>query len=244
MIQNHLTQLLTLVAMEVPAAFEAGAIRNEKIKVLHQIAPIRLEDAVFGQYTRGKIDKQEVAGYREESGVPPDSGTETFVALKLDIANWRWKGVPFYLRTGKRMALRCTQIVIYYHCAPVSIFHPFESSCDVKANVLVITLQPNEGFDLHFQVKAPGQPFTLSTQPLHFRYAEAFGPLPDAYETLLLDIVTGDQTLFVCDDEVESAWRLYDGLLAKDIPVYPYPAGTWGPTEIDRLQAPWLNLSI
>ena len=244
MVQNHLTQLLTLVAMEVPVAFEAAAIRNEKIKVLRQIAPIRPEDIVFGQYVRGKIDGQEVAGYREEPGVSPDSRSETFVALKLEIANWRWKGVPFYLRTGKRVFLKCTQIVIHYHCAPVSIFHPYESSCGVKPNVLVITLQPDEGFDLHFQVKSPGQPFTLTTQPLHFRYAEAFGTLPDAYETLLLDIVTGDQTLFVCDDEVENAWRLYDGLLGQDIPVHPYPAGTWGPVETDKLQAPWLNPEV
>lgn len=241
MVQNHLTQLMTLVAMEVPTAFEAGAIRNEKIKILHQIQPLRPKDVVLGQYTGGKIDGQNVVSYTKEPGVAAKSSTETFVALKLEIANWRWKGVPFYLRTGKRLPLRCTQIVIHYHCAPVSIFHPFEASCGVKPNILVITLQPNEGFDLNFQVKSPGQPLALTTQALHFRYAEAFGPLPDAYETLILDVTAGDQTLFVCDAEVEKAWQLYDGLLGQNLPVYPYPAGTWGPAEIAGLEAPWLN---
>lgn len=241
MVQNHMTQLLTLMAMEVPTAFEAGAIRNEKIKTLHRIAPIRPENVIFGQYTAGKIDGQKAGGYAEEPGVAPGSSTETFATLKLEIVNWRWKGVPFYLRTGKRLPLRCTQIVVYYHCAPVSIFHPFESSCGVKPNVLVITLQPNEGFDLHFQVKSPGQPFQLSTQSLRFRYEEAFGPLPDAYETLILDITSGDQTLFVCDEEVEKSWELYDGLTGQDFPVHLYPAGSWGPAEIDQLKAPWLN---
>ena len=241
MIQNHLTQLLSLVAMEVPTAFEAEAIRYEKLKVLHQISPISSEDVVLGQYSRGQVDGTEVAGYKEEPGVSPDSGTETFVALKLEIASWRWKGVPFYLRTGKRMSRRCTQVVVHFHCAPVSIFHPFESSCGVKPNVLVITLQPDEGFDLYFQVKAPVEPFALTTQRLQFRYSEAFGPLADSYETLLRDVVIGDQTLFVCDNEVENAWRIYDNLLSKDIEVYPYPAGTWGPAEIDGLEAPWFN---
>jgi glucose-6-phosphate 1-dehydrogenase len=234
-VQNHLTQLLTLVAMEIPAAFEADAIRNEKVKILRQIAPVQPNGVVFGQYVRGKIDGKEVAGYREEPAVPADSETETFVALKLGIANWRWSGVPFYLRTGKRMRERLTQIAIRFHCAPVSIFQPFESTCALEPNVLVITIQPDEGFDLQFQVKSIGQPITLTTQRLHFRYSEAFGPLPDAYENLLLDVITGDQTLFVRYDEVEGSWQLYDLLLEKDIPVHPYPAGTWGPSEAGRL---------
>jgi len=243
MVQNHLTQLMTLVAMEAPAAFKSEAIRNEKIKVLEQITPIRPENVVLGQYTSGRIGREKVVGYREEPGVSPNSHTATFAALKLEVANWRWKGVPFHLRTGKRLPTRCTQIVIRYHCAPVSIFHPFESSCDIQPNILVIILQPDEGFKLLFQVKAPGQPFRLTTQPLHFRYAEAFGQLPDAYETIILDLLHGDQTLFVCDREVEHAWRLYNGLLDKDIPVYPYPAGTWGPPAIDKLGASWLHRS-
>jgi glucose-6-phosphate 1-dehydrogenase len=242
MIQNHLTQLLTLVAMEVPAAFEASAIRTEKLKVLQQIPPLRFSgDVVFGQYARGQMAGQEVASYREEPGIAPDSNTETFAALRVEVASWRWKGVPFYLRTGKRMAMRCSQIVLQFHCAPVSIFRPFEASCGVKPNMLVITIQPNEGFDLHFQAKAPGQAVTLTTQPLRFRYSDVFGPLTDAYETLLLDVVTGDQTLFVCDSEVEASWRFYDPLLTEAIPVYPYAAGSWGPEEMNRLPAPWLN---
>ena len=166
MIQNHLTQVLSLMAMEVPSTIEETEIRYEKIKVLRQIAPIQPEDAVFGQYARGTIDGVEVPAYREESGVSPQSQTETFAALKLEIANRRWQGVPFFLRTGKRLPHKYTQIVIQFHCAPVSAFHPFESSCAIQPNILVITLQPDEGFDLHFHVKAPGHPFSLSTQQL------------------------------------------------------------------------------
>jgi glucose-6-phosphate 1-dehydrogenase len=231
MVQNHLTQLLTLIAMEAPVAFEADSIRNEKAKILRQVAPIHPEDIIFGQYTPGPVDGKDVVGYREEVGVAPDSNTETFVALKLEIANWRWKGVPIFLRTGKRMPERLTQIAIHFHCAPVSIFKPFESTCPLEPNVLTITLQPDEGFDLKFQVKSVGQPVTLTSQRLHFKYSEAFGRLPDAYENLLLDVIIGDQTLFVRYDEVEGAWKNFDLLLQNGIPVKPYPAGTWGPSE-------------
>jgi glucose-6-phosphate 1-dehydrogenase len=209
MVQNHLTQLLTLMAMEIPTAFEADDVRNEKVKVLRQIEPIQAEDVVFGQYTGGKIDGQDVISYRKEPNVSPDSSTETFVAMRIKIANWRWHGVPFYLRTGKRMNTRLTQIRVTFHSPPVSVFQPFEHSQPVAPNVLVITLQPDEGFDLHFQVKSPGQPTSLKTQQLQFRYQDTFGSLPDAYETLLLDVIAGDQTLFVRADETEEAWRLY-----------------------------------
>jgi glucose-6-phosphate 1-dehydrogenase len=235
MVQNHLTQLLTLVAMEIPTSFEADSIRNEKVKVLRQIAAVRTEDTVFGQYTRGKIQGKEIAGYREESGIKSNSETETYVAMKLGIANWRWKGVPFCLRTGKRMPQRLTQIVIRFHCAPVSIFQPFQSTCALEPNVLIITIQPDEGFDLQFQVKSVGQPIRLTTQKLRFKYSEAFGPLPDAYENLLLDVIIGDQSEFVRYDEVEGAWALYDRLLRERVPVFPYRAGTWGPPEADKL---------
>jgi len=235
MVQNHLTQLLTLVAMEIPTSFEANSIRNEKVKVLRQIAPVQPENAAFGQYIRGRIHGKEVAGYREEPGVASTSGTETFVAAKLEIANWRWKGVPFCLRTGKRVPQRLTQIVIRFHCAPVSIFQPFESTCALEPNVLIITIQPDEGFDLQFQVKSVGQPIKLTTQQLRFRYSEAFGTLPDAYENLLLDIIIGDQAQFVRYDEVEGGWQLYDFLLKEDIQVYPYRAGTWGPPQASHL---------
>jgi glucose-6-phosphate 1-dehydrogenase len=204
MVQNHLNQLFCLVAMEVPTAFEADAIRDEKVKVMRCVAPIQASDLVLGQYDSGKIDGREVAGYRQESRVAPDSRVETFVGLKLEIANWRWQGVPFYLRTGKRLPRRVTRIALSFRCAPVSVFRPFEC-CNIHRNAIVITIQPDEGFDLHFEIKNSGQPITVQTQKLHFRYAEAFAPLADAYETLLLDVVMGDQTLFVRNDWVEAS---------------------------------------
>ncbi len=237
MVQNHLTQLLTLTAMEVPAAFDAEAIRGEKIKVLRQVEAIDPEEVVLGQYVRGTIDHEEVPGYRNEPGVAADSVTETFAALRLQINNSRWQGVPFYLCTGKRLPRHQTRIVVAFRSPPVSAFSSF-FRCEIHSNLLVITLQPEEGFDLRFEVKAPGQPLSLQTQRLHFRYTEAFGRLPDAYETLLLDIITGNQTLFVHAEEVEAAWRLYTPLLMQGIPVHPYPAGSWGPEAASRLLGP------
>lgn len=234
MVQNHLTQLLALIAMEVPAAFDADSIRHEKLKVLRSMAPIQEEDVIFGQYTRGEVSGRETPGYKEEDGVSPESTIETFAAMRLEIANWRWQGVPFYIRTGKRLPKRVSAIVVTFRRPPVYLFQPFHS-CNICSNQLVITLQPDEGFDLYFEAKAPGEPFTLNTQRLHFRYAEAYGALPDAYETLLLDIMEGDQTLFISADEVEKAWQHYTPLLEKRPPVYPYAAGTWGPDEISRI---------
>ncbi|MFQ5512592.1 MAG: glucose-6-phosphate dehydrogenase [Candidatus Krumholzibacteriia bacterium] len=234
MVQNHLAQLLALTAMEVPAAFEADAIRYEKAKVLRSIAPIDLENVVMGQYGKGEIDGKPVGAYKDADGVAGNSRTETYAALKLEVANWRWQGVPFYLRTGKRLPRRATQIIITFRSPPVALFHPFQS-LTVRSNVLVITLQPNEGFDLGFEVKAPGEPISLQTQKLDFRYEEAFEPLPDAYETLLLDIMTGDQTLFVRSDEVESSWQLFTPLLDKQLPISNYTAGSWGPEDADAL---------
>ncbi|MCI0723650.1 MAG: glucose-6-phosphate dehydrogenase, partial [Acidobacteria bacterium] len=233
MVQNHLTQLLTLTAMEVPAAFEADAIRDEKVKVLRSVLPLRQENVVWGQYGCGTVNGKQAPAYREEPGVAPDSQTDTFVALRVEVANWRWQGVPFYLRTGKRLPRRVSQIAINFRCPPTTFFQPFHS-CAASSNALVITLQPDEGFDLHFEVKAPSQPPSLQTHKLHFRYAEVFAPLPEAYETLLGDVMTGDQTLFVRDDEVEASWQLYSPLLAARGPVKPYPAGTWGPPEAEK----------
>jgi glucose-6-phosphate 1-dehydrogenase len=235
MVENHLTQLLTLVAMEPPTTFESDAIRNEKIKILHQITPIKSEDVVFGQYTDGVINGKKVRGYKEELGVPPESKTETFVGLRLEIANWRWAGVPFFLFTGKRMPQRITEIKVRFQCAPVSIFAPFGPACSVQPNVLTITIQPDEGFDLKIQVKSLGQPMNLTAQSLNFKYSEAFGSPPDAYEALLLDVINGDQTLFVHSDEVESAWSLYTPLLKMDKPIRLYPAGSGYPSETDSL---------
>jgi glucose-6-phosphate 1-dehydrogenase len=233
MVQNHLTQLLTLTTMEVPVAFEPEAIRAEKAKVLRAVAPVRPEDVVYGQYTRGMLAGQELPGYRQEPGVAIDSATETFVALKLAIDNWRWQGVPFYLVTGKRLPAKFTQIAVTFRCPPVWLFKPRPTTC--SPNVLVFTLQPDEGFDLHFQVKAPGEPLDLKTQRLRYRYSEAFGPLPDAYETLLVDVMAGDQTLFVRADEAEAAWRIYAPLLTEPPKPLFYPAGSFGPPAAARL---------
>ncbi len=234
MVQSHLTQLLALVAMEVPSAFEASAIREEKVKALRSIAPLTARDAVFGQYAAGRVDGQPVAGYREEPGVSPTSTTETFVALKLCLDNWRWQGVPFYLRTGKRMARRLTEIRVRFRQAPVWMFRSVPNTSP-QANTLVITLQPNEGFRLYFDVKAPGEPFRLQRLTLHFDYGEEFKFLPEAYQTLLLDVLRGDQTLFVHADEVETSWRVYAPLLERRDTPYFYPAGTWGPAEAARV---------
>jgi len=237
-VQNHLTQLLTLTAMEVPAAFEADSIRFEKIKVLRSVAPIRNQDVVFGQYARGRLNRKRLPGYRNEPGVAANSAIETFVAVRLQIENWRWQGVPFYLRTGKRLPRRVTQIAIHFRSPPVALFPSSDgrASCtNARTNALVITLQPDEGFDLSFEVKSPGERFTLQTQRMDFRYAQAFGTLSAGYETLLLEVLQGDQTLFVHADETEAAWRLYTPLLRKRPPPRFYAAGSWGPAAADRL---------
>jgi glucose-6-phosphate 1-dehydrogenase len=236
MIQSHLTQLLALVVMEVPGALDAAAIRAEKIKALRAVAPIALGDAVLGQYGPGQIDGTEVAGYREEPGVAPNSHTETFAAIQLHVENWRWQGVRFYLRTGKRLARRVTEIEIKFRRAPVWMFRGMQQE-ELHRNTLVLTLQPNEGFSLYFDVKAPGEPFRIQRMPLHFDYSEAFSAIPEAYQTLLLDALNGDQTLFVHADEVEAAWSLFTPLLDGAAPVVPYPAGSDGPMEAMRLSS-------
>ena len=235
MVQNHLTQLFTLVAMEPPATFDADAIRDEKVKVLRATRPLDPARALLGQYTAGTHAGDEVLGYREEEGVPEDSATETFAQLPVYIDNWRWQGVPFILRSGKRLPQKLTQIAVRFECAPVSLFENAGAeapSCNVSQNELIITLQPNEGFDLRFEVKKPGESIRLETQKLSFRYEEAFGPVPDAYETLIRDIIQGDQTLFVRSDEVEASWALYAPLLAAERSPAPYPAGAWGPKAV------------
>src|SRR5262245_12838753 len=234
MVQNHLTQLMTVVAMEVPASFDAAAIQNEKLKVLHSIPPITQENVVFGQYTSWQIAGQTIRGYREEQGVPKDSTTETYVALKAGIHNWRWNGVPFYLRTGKRFPRKLTQIAVIFRRAPTQMFRSLDPG-SIPANMLLIMLQPSEGFSLCFSVKSPGKPFHLSEQALQFDYEKAFGLLPEAYETLLRDVMIGDQTLVVSADFTETAWRLYDPLLTGEKSVHSYSAGSWGPSEADAL---------
>jgi glucose-6-phosphate 1-dehydrogenase len=220
--------------MEVPAVFEADDIRGEKVKVLRSIPLIRPENIVFGQYEKGTINDKKVQGYREETGIADDSSTETYVAMKVEIDNWRWQGVPFYIRTGKRLSHRVTQIIIIFRHEPVCIFRP-SSSCQITSNRLVISLQPDEGFHLYFDVKKPGEPLWLKTESLHFHYKDAFGPLPEAYQTLIQDILQGDQTLFVRADEVEASWKLFTPLLEQNFPAHSYAVGTMGPEEADQL---------
>lgn len=228
MVQNHLTQLLTLVAMEPPVSLDADAIRDEKIKVLRSLAPIRPEDFIRGQYVAGELAGEKVPGYLEADGVPADSTTETFVALRVRIDNWRWQGVPFYLRTGKRLGRRLTQIAIRFRGSPIGLFRAAGQNLDTE-DVLLITLQPNEGFSLHLDVKVPGSPLRVERIPLSFRYGDRFDVVPDAYRTLLNDVMTGDQTLFVHAREVEESWRVYAGLLDRSDKPHPYAPGSWGP---------------
>ena len=244
MVQNHLTQLLTLVAMEMPLAFDADAIRDEKLKVLRSIRPPRLEDVVFGQYQSGRIRDQEVEDYHHELGVAPDSRTETFVALTLTIDNWRWQGVPFYLRTGKRLPRRLSQIAVTFRHPPTGLFHSV-GAVQLHPNQLLLTLQPNEGLSLFFDLKLPEKRLALETQALHFTYHDAYAALPDAYETLMLDVLSGYQTRFVRADVAEASWHLYDALLKSTRSLAGYPAGTWGPTAAEELlkrdQRQWRN---
>ena len=237
MVQNHLTQLLTLTAMEVPAAFEADSIRFEKVKVLRSVVPLTEDDVVFGQYGADHEAGVRRAGYREEPGVSPRSSTETFVGMRLHIENWRWQGVPFYLRTGKAMNKRVSEIVIRFRRPPVALFRE-AAGAEALSNVLVIALQPDDGFDLSFSVKSPGSPFALQSQRMQFRYAQAFGEvLSGGYETLLLEVVNGDQTLFVHASETEAAWQLFGPLLQERQRIHFYPAGSWGPAAADGLWA-------
>ncbi len=234
MIQNHLTQLFTLVAMEIPSAYQADAIRYEKIKVLRSTRPIDPNLAVRGRYTAGVIKDEQVKGYMEEQDIPTTSTTETFMAMPLYIDNWRWSGVPFYLRTGKRMAKTMSQIAIQLRKTPAALFDSFGAKNET-ADALVISLQPDPGFSLHFDVKVPGDPFRTERIPLDVWYDERYPSMPEAYETLLLDVLEGDQTLFVHSDEVEQSWKLYTPILENETPVYDYKAGTWGPPQAAHL---------
>ncbi|HET6402833.1 MAG TPA: glucose-6-phosphate dehydrogenase [Candidatus Kapabacteria bacterium] len=234
MVQNHLTQLLTLTAMEIPLAFNAEDLRFEKVKVLRSIAPIHAEDVVYGQYTEGELGGNGVRGYHQEEGVRSDSKTPTFVALKMRVENWRWHGVPFYLTTGKRLKEQKSEITITFRCPPVALFKSSEEG-GTHPNVLVIAIQPNEGFRISFQVKKPGSEIAVQSEWMHFSYADAFGPIPDAYYTLLRDVMLGDQSLFVSADETLASWKLYTPVLNAHRAIHPYPAGSWGPKEAEKL---------
>ena len=234
MVQNHLFQIMTLMAMEPPVRLEAGAIRDEKVKVLRSIYPLGPDDVVRARYTAGEVEGGKVPGYLEEEGIASDSTTESYAALRIDIDNWRWRGVPFYLRAGKRLPERLTQVVVRFKQPPVYLFDG-EGTCRVHANLMYITLQPDEGFDLMFDVKVPGEGMQLRPQSLSFRYSDVFGDLPDAYETLIVDFLTGDQTLFVRGDEAEESWRILDPVIDPGSQPLDYQAGSWGPTEADGL---------
>ena len=231
MLQSHLAQVLTLVALETPVALHADFVRAEKVKVLRSITAIDPHDVTLGQYTAGTVDGEPLPGYRETESVDPASTTPTYAAVKVWIDNWRWQGVPFYLRTGKAMNRRTTQIAVTFRRPPVCFFHGVADDCIAHSDVLYLTLQPDEGFTLEIEVKEPGDTTRLRTVPLGFSYGQAFGAIPDAYETLLHDVVEGDQTLFVRADEVEQSWRLFAPLLDAELPMYEYPAGSWGPTQ-------------
>ncbi|MBN1884408.1 MAG: glucose-6-phosphate dehydrogenase [Candidatus Krumholzibacteriota bacterium] len=236
MAQSHLMQLVALVAMDVPARFDAKDVRREKIKALRSIMPPSPEHVVLGQYAAGSIDGLALPAYREEPGIDPGSTVETYAAMRLAVDTWRWQGVPFLVRTGKRMPRKLSQIAIVFRRAPVCLFLPFDG-CRPHPNVLFITLQPNESFTVSFDVKRPGEPFRLDPRHLGFDYREAFGAFPDAYETLLVDIVTGDQTLFIHAEEAEASWRICDGILAAGEAPLSYEAGSWGPAAADALAA-------
>jgi glucose-6-phosphate 1-dehydrogenase len=238
MIQNHVTQILTLVAMEAPATRSEESIRNEKVKVLRSIAPIGPDDAVRGQYAAGTVGGAPVAAYRAEPGVPAGSPTETYLALRLRIANWRWQGTPFFLRTGKRLKAKSSRVVVTFKAPPVSFF-PTEEDYEMNPDRITILIQPEEGFEIAFEIKVPGRGLKVQTHRMKFQYADVFRELPDGYETLLYDAILGDPTLFVRADEVEESWRVYDAILRHPPAVVPYPAGSWGPKEADRLAEEW-----
>jgi glucose-6-phosphate 1-dehydrogenase len=240
-LQNHVMEVLSFVAMEPPDSFESEAVRTEKLKVWRGIEPIPVEDTVRGQYGPGKVDGQPVVGYRQEDRVDPNSVTETFAAMKLYIENWRWAGVPFYIRAGKRLHKRLTEITVTFKQAPLHLFKTNNSTSQVCPNVLKIRIQPDEGISLVFGAKVPGPTTNVKPVEMHFGYAEAFGKSSaNGYERLLLDAMLGDGTLFAHRDGVEATWALMTPILEawkanppKDFP--NYAAGSWGPKAEDDL---------
>jgi glucose-6-phosphate 1-dehydrogenase len=243
MIQNHLLQVVAFTAMEPPATLEPQAIRNEILKVFQSLRPIKPEEvknvALRGQYTASTIKNQKVAGYREEPGVDPDSTTETYAALKFYIDNWRWGGIPFYIRTGKRLPTRVTEVVIHFKSTPHFLFSK-QSDCS-SCNQLVLRIQPDEGILLKFGMKVPGTGFEVQNVNMDFHYSElAHQRIPAAYERLIYDSIKGDSTLFARTEEVIEAWKFVKPVLDawkndSSIPVFGYPAGTWGPEHADDL---------
>ena len=246
MVQNHLYQLLCLVGMEPPVSLDSSAIRDEKVKFLRSLRPIPAdhfgEYVVRGQYGAGHVMGESVPGYRQEPGVNPDSTTETYVALRLMVDNWRWGNVPFFVRAAKRMPKKVTDISIKFRNAPYAMFRQNHGASEV-ANVLTIRIQPDEGILLHFGSKVPGPSMDVAPVNMEFRYGTSFGKEPpEAYERLILDAMLGDSTLFIRDDETEASWTFITGVhqmwaeqKLRKIP--EHPAGTWGPPEAEALPA-------
>ncbi len=244
MVPNHLFQLISLTAMEPPISFSSDAVHDEQSKILRAVQALSAEDvlhcAVRGQYGEGTIRGERAPAYRSESGVPPDSKTETFVALKLLIDNWRWAGVPFYIRTGKRLASRHTEIAIQFKRAPFVLFRETSVS-SLKPNQLVMHIAPDEGISMRFGAKVPGPQVKVGSVEMDFNYSDYFGATPNTgYEVLLYDGISGDQTLFQRADMVEAGWSIVDPILDiwKALPTRAFPnyaAGSWGPKEAEDL---------
>jgi glucose-6-phosphate 1-dehydrogenase len=247
LVQNHMMQLLALLTMEPPIAFEANRLRDEKLKVLEAIVPPRVEDvgsmAVRAQYAAGVVGGEDVPGYHDEEGVAPDSRTETYAALRIHVSNWRWAGVPFYLRTGKRLARKVTEIAVTLKPVPHLAFRS-QGSVGVQANQIILTVQPDEGVSVSLGAKIPGPTMRIRPVNMEFRYGTSFmSESPEAYERLILDAMRGDATLFTRNDEIEALWGIIDPILtawhedtSSEVPTYE--AGTAGPAEADRLLDP------
>ncbi|MEX1094475.1 MAG: glucose-6-phosphate dehydrogenase [Planctomycetales bacterium] len=249
-LQNHVLQLLCLAAMEPPALFRAKDIRDEKLKVLQALAPGRAGDvsrwAVAGQYAGGEIGGERVPGYRDEDRIPPDSRRETYVALHVAIDNWRWAGVPFFLRTGKRLPQRVTEIAVQFKHPPLNLFTTVECEGDMcglveaRPNTLIFRIQPHEAISMTVSTKRPGMQYQIQPVTMDFEYQDEFSrELPEAYERLLLDVLRGDSTLFTRSDELEAAWQFVQPVLDRfeqpDFQPEPYAAGAWGPEAASRL---------
>jgi len=240
-LQNHVMEVLSFVAMEPPDSFAAGAVRVEKLKVWKAIDPIKPEDAVRGQYAEGTVDGQKVIGYRQEDRVNPESSTETYAAMKLSIDNWRWAGVPFYIRAGKRLNKRVTEVTVVFKQPPLHLFKAQTTEQNPQPNILKMRIQPDEGISLTFGAKIPGPTTNIKPVEMHFSYADAFGKSSaNGYERLLLDAMLGDGTLFAEREGVETTWALMMPVIeawaatpAKDFP--NYEAGSWGPNCSDEL---------
>ena len=237
-LQNHVLQMLALLTMEPPSSFAAEAIRDEKAKLLFAVKPIEPQHVVLGQYTAGAVSGETVPGYREEKEVAPDSTTETFVALRIHIDNWRWAGVPIYLRTGKRLPFRATELEVSFKTAPVAYLSNAGAG-ELQPNRLMHRIQPEERITFRFLTKVPGPSLKVRPVEMSFAYDDCFMLEPtEAYERLLHDVMEGDQSLFVREDAVERAWAIVQPVINSPPPVCLYPAGSWGPKEAEALIAP------